>query len=78
MIEQTITIKVDELYTPCELIDIFPNCEMSARQIGFAYFTGTVAGIKPSSSQTCLIYLESFAELLQIRKNVPKLKIICE
>ena len=69
MIGQTITIKVDELYTPSELINIFPECGMSTRQIGFAYFTGTVAGIK---------YLESFAELLQIRKNVPKLKIICE
>ena len=78
MIKLEITIKVDELFTPSELIKIFPTCGMSARQIGFAYFTGTVAGIKPSTAQSCLIYLESFVELLEIRNNVPKLKIICE
>jgi hypothetical protein len=79
MIETTILeINVDELFTPKELLDRFPSCGLTCRQIGYAYHTRALAGIKPSHAQTSLIYIESFVQYLEYLETVPKLKIICK
>jgi|DEB0MinimDraft_6_1074348.scaffolds.fasta_scaffold150873_2 hypothetical protein len=64
--------KSKELATPLNLTRMFPECGLNSSQIGYAYFVGAVAGIKPPGNRTALIYVDSFIEFLKYREKVAK------
>lgn len=63
-----------ELATPLNLARMFPDCDLNSSQIGYAYFVGAVAGIKPKGARTALIYIESFKQFLEYRDKVSNFK----
>lgn len=64
--------KKRELATPLNLTRMFPDCGLNSSQIGYAYFVGAVAGVKPYGAKTALIYIDSFLEFLEYREKVAK------
>lgn len=59
-----------EIATPLNLARMFPDSDLTSSQIGYAYFIGAVAGIKPRGARTALIYVDSFKEFLEYREKV--------
>jgi len=64
--------KKNELATPLNLVKMFPDCGLNSSQVGYAFFIGAVAGIKPQGSRTALIYIDSFKRFLAFREKVRK------
>lgn len=66
---------IENLRTPKELLDMFPNCGYNNREIGYLLMLGVVKGKKTKFS--CLIDFESFQELLLfIEKNGQKKAVL--
>ena len=72
---KTITVDYSQLATPLNLALMFPDCDMTSSQIGYAYHIGAVKGIKPRGARTSLIYIQSFKEFLEYRDNLPTLEV---
>ena len=56
----------EEIKTPTELLELFPDCGYNAREIGYLLMLGLVDGVKVSSG--CLITVSSFSNLLAFRE----------
>lgn len=59
-----------ELATPLNLARRYVDCGLNSSQIGYAFWIGAVAGIKPKGAKTALIYVESFEKFLKFREEM--------
>lgn len=56
---------IENLKTPSELLELYPDCDYIQREIGYLLMLGLVKGKKTRSS--CLICSVSFGELLEYK-----------
>jgi len=61
---------IENLKTPSELIELFPDCDLNCREIGYLLMMKMVSGIKTRTS--CLVTIESFESALELRDSVIK------
>ena len=64
--------KKKELATPKNLARRYVDCGLNSSQIGYAFWVGALAGVKPAGARTALIYVESFEKFLKYREEVSK------
>jgi len=65
---------IENLKTPSELLELFPDCGYNPREIGYLLMLGIVRGIKTAYS--CLIDTVSFSELLEFKKRYGQKKAV--
>lgn len=65
---------IENLKTPKELLELFPDCEYNNREIGYLLMLGLVKGIKTAYS--CLIDIDSFEQLLLFKEEYGQKKAI--
>lgn len=65
---------IENLKTPKELLEMFPECGYNNREIGYLLMLGIVKGKKTRFS--CLIDFESFEALLEFKASYGQKKAI--
>lgn len=69
-------VHIDEMRTAKELAKKYPNCGMTASQIGYACSIGVVECYRPKNGSIWYLTEESFQRLIKIRHETARLKII--
>ncbi len=69
--------KTGELLTARSLVEKHPNCNISSRDVGYAFMIGAVLGEKDEKySRTALIYEASFLHFVKYRNNLHNFETI--
>lgn len=65
----------NQLLTPQELLDKYPDCGLNTRQIGMAVFCGAIAGVKNRGARSHSILETSFLKYIEYKKQVPTIEL---
>lgn len=67
-------MNINNMKTPSELIELYPECGMTPQYIGYLLMMNFVDGIKVVNG--CVICKESFEKLLKFREKRNELELI--
>ena len=69
-------VDISELMLPKQLLEKYPNCGLTTKQIGYAVHCKSLAGIRLSSEYSYSILESDFIKFLEHIKTVPTLEVI--